>query len=393
MTAISSESSLQHRTLARRIEARLQELELKSQVRNVAALGGVSLCSNDYLGLCRDVRLKHALLEGIESSGRLAATGSRLLSGHHAIWDEVEDEFAAFAGTESALYFSSGFAANTGLLGSLLGPDDLVFSDALNHASIVDGIRLGRARKIIYPHCDLNWLESEMRRQTNVSGAKIIATESIFSMDGDRAPLRELFSLADKYGAELIVDEAHATGTCGPNGRGLVAELGLQGQVLAVVHTCGKALASTGAVVCGSLVLKRFLINHARSFIFSTALPPYIGHQVRAALRLAAAMESERTHLASLSATLRERLRSLGFHHETSRSQIVPLILGSSAEALSFAEALGQHGFAVRAIRPPSVPRGTERLRLSLTASLSKDQIERFAAVVASVAPRENIRE
>jgi hypothetical protein len=210
MTAITSESPLQHRALSGRIEARLRDLELQSQMRDVEALSGVSLCSNDYLGLSRDVRLKQALLEGIEISGRLAATGSRLLSGHHPIWDEVEDEFTGFAGTESALYFNSGFAANTGLLGARPRQDDVVFSDALNHASIVDGIRLGRARKIIYPHCDLNWLKNEMRRRTNVAGAKIIVTESIFSMDGDCAPLRELFALGDKYGAEVIVDEAHA---------------------------------------------------------------------------------------------------------------------------------------------------------------------------------------
>jgi 8-amino-7-oxononanoate synthase len=391
MTGIASKSSLQHRALTRRIEARLRELELQSQVRNVATLTGVNLCSNDYLGLSQNVRLKQALLEGVESSGRLAATGSRLLSGHHAIWDELEDEFAAFAGTESALYFNSGYAANTGLLGALLGQDDVVFSDALNHASIVDGIRLGRARNIIYPHCDLSWLENEICRQRNVSGARIIVTESIFSMDGDCAPLRELFALGKKYGAEVIVDEAHATGTCGPNGRGVVAELGLQKQALAIVHTCGKALASMGGFVCGSSALKRFLINHARSFIFSAALPPYLGYQVLAALRLASAMDRERKHLVSLSAKLRGCLRSLGFHNETSRSHIVPLILGSNGEALRFAEAIGKHGFAVRAIRAPSVPRGTERLRLSLTASITGDEIEHFATVVASVASREAI--
>src|SRR5205823_3406645 len=169
-------------------------------------------------------------------------------------------------------YFSSGFAANLGLFSSLPRPDDVVFSDALNHASIIDGIRLSRARKIVYPHCDLNFLETELRRQICLSGIKIIVTETIFSMDGDRAPLRELGWLAQRYGAELIVDEAHATGVCGPEGRGMLAESGVQGQVSAIVHTCGKALASMGAFVCGSRVLKRFLINHARSFIFSTAL-------------------------------------------------------------------------------------------------------------------------
>src|SRR5947209_4523239 len=273
---------------SQRMASRLEELKDQSLLRDLTLVHGVNLCSNDYLGLSNDARLKLALLQCIEQEERVASTGSRLLSGHTAAWDELETTFARFAGTEAALYFNSGFSANTGLLSSILDSSDVVFSDALNHASLIDGLRLSRARKVIYPHRDLDFLERELQKSMDSSGLRVmlrvIVTESIFSMDGDRAPLHDIFQLAERYGAEVIVDEAHATGVCGPQGSGLLAELGLQEQSLAIVHTCGKALASMGAFVCGSKVLKQFLINHARSFIFSTAMPPYLAGQINAAL-------------------------------------------------------------------------------------------------------------
>jgi len=369
--------------LTRRMEDCLADLERQSQLRELRMDTGVNFTSNDYLGLAGDARLKAALLEGIEECKRIGSTGSRLLSGHDAAWDELEDEFAAFAGSESSLFFASGFAANTGLLSALLGKDDLVFSDALNHASIIDGIRLSGAEKIIYPHLDLDSLEQALRAHQDHPGARLIVTESIFSMDGDRAPLPEIFQLASRYGAELIVDEAHATGVCGPEGRGLMAELGLQ--PLAIVHTCGKALASMGAFVCGSRTLREFLINRARTFIFSTAVPAYIAKQIRAALTLAASMEAERRYLTSLAASLKRKLLQVGFSCGSSTSHIVPVILGKNAEALSFATALNEQGFAVRAIRPPTVPEGTARVRLSLTAALNSSHIERLTDAMASI--------
>ena len=187
--------------------------------------------------------------------------------------------------------------------------------------------------------------------------------ESIFSMDGDRAPLRDLAALAARYDAELIVDEAHATGVCGPGGRGCVAEAGLSGRVFATVHTCGKALAAAGAFVCGSEALRRFLINRARTFIFSTALPPYFAAQVAAGMRLAAAMEAERAHLADLSSFLKNELLQNGFETAGSDSHIVPVVLGSNDTALAFAANLQARGYGIRAIRPPTVPPGTARLR------------------------------
>lgn len=364
---------------SQRMASRLEELKDHSLLRSLSLVRGVNLCSNDYLGLCSDPRLKRALLQCIEQEERVASTGSRLLSGHAAAWDELETTFARFAGTESALYFNSGFSTNLGLLSSVVDSGDVVFSDALNHASLIDGIRLSRARKVIYPHCDLGFLERELRQSMDSSRLRVIVTESIFSMDGDRAPLQDIFQLAERYGAEVIVDEAHATGACGPQGSGLVAELGLQPRALAIVHTCGKALASMGAFVCGSNVLKQFLINHARSFIFSTAMPPYLAGQIDAALKLAVSMDQERIHLSALASALRERLISMGQDCGPSSSHIVPLIIGSNEAALKVASQLQEQGFAVRAIRSPSVPPGTARLRLSLTASLNESDIEKFS--------------
>src|ERR1700752_1813813 len=260
--------------IVREMESALEDLRQRSQLREFAQLQGVNFCSNDYLGLAEDSRLKLAVLEAVEKSVRVGATGSRLLSGHDPVWNELEEEFAVFAGTEAALYFSSGYAANVGLLTSVLRKNALVFSDALNHASLIDGIRLSGARKEIYPHRDLNYLERVLRRHESETCRKVIVTESVFSMDGDVADLRAMQVLAERYGASLVVDEAHATAVHGPYGAGMVVEARLAGEVFATVHTCGKALASAGAFVCGTRVLREFLVNHARMLIFSTALPP-----------------------------------------------------------------------------------------------------------------------
>ncbi len=367
---------------SQRMASRLEALKAQMLLRDAALTLGVCLCSNDYLGLSNGPRLKLALLQCVEQEERVASTGSRLLSGHTEAWDELETTFAEFAGTESALYFNSGFSANIGLLSSVVDFSDVVFSDALNHASLIDGMRLSRARRIVYPHCDLDFLEHELRQSMDISGLRVIVTESIFSMDGDRAPLQHIFHLAERYGAEVIVDEAHATGVCGPQGSGLVAELGLQERALAIIHTCGKALASMGAFVCGSNVLKQFLINHARSFIFSTAMPPYFAGQINAALKLTIPMDQERIHLATLASGLRKRLASIGMDCGPSSSHIVPLIIGSNEGALQIAAQLQERGFAVRAIRSPSVPLGTARLRLSLTANVTEDDIQRFSSTL-----------
>ncbi len=361
-----------------RIAAELDELRRQRLFRTLDHPSGIPLSSNDYLGLASDPRLAAESIRAIRESGRVGSTGSRLLAGNSKDWERAEEEFAAFAGTEAALYFSSGYAANVGLLSAIARPGDLVFSDSLNHASLIDGMRLSGARKIIYSHGALARLEEDLGRHRREPGAKLIVTESLFSMEGDLAPLADLLALARKHGAELIIDEAHAVGVFGPEGRGLAFEAGIAREVLAVVHTCGKALGSAGAFVCANREVKQFLVNRARTFVFSTAAPPYLAQQIRAALAMARAMEAERAHLRSIAGTLRDGLRAEGFDVGPSASQIVPLVAGTSEAALGWAESLREDGFFVRAIRPPTVPDGSARLRLSLTANLSREDVDRL---------------
>ena len=366
----------------KRILAELSDLESRAELRHLETVHGIDFSSNDYLGLSTDPRMKQALLDGVNSASRIASTGSRLLSGQDEVWTLLEHNFSRWVGAEAALYFTSGYAANIGLLSALLRPEDVVFSDSANHASLIDGIRLAKCRRVIFPHLDLDFLEGELRRNSSVAGARMIVVESIFSMEGDRAPLADLAALAERYGAELVVDEAHAIGARGPRGSGCVAEAGLSARVLATVHTCGKALAAAGAFVCGSENLRRFLINRARTFIFNTGMPPYFASQVSAGMNLAAEAECERARLMELSVFLKNELRKNGFDTASSDSQIVPVILGPNDAAVNFAEYLKTRGFGVRAIRPPTVPAGTARLRLSLTAKLSKEILTDLVAVM-----------
>jgi 8-amino-7-oxononanoate synthase len=372
-----------------RLESELGALRQGSQLRNLSVPQGIDFNSNDYLGLGEDLRLRAAVTEALASGAPMGSGGSRLLSGHAHEWEELEEEFAIFAGTEASLFFTSGYAANLGLLGSVIRKEDTVFSDAANHASLIDGIRYAGARKVIFPHRDWDFLGSELRKAEGAPGEKFIVVESLFSMDGDRSPIGELADLAECHGAELIVDEAHAVGVWGPQGRGLVAEAGASRRVLASVFPCGKALASAGAFVCGSRTLKDFLINRARTFIFNTALPPYFAQQIKAALRAVKEGESLRRRVRESSRFMREELRRAGFDTGASDSQIIPVIAGSNQLAVEYAAGLGAAGYAVRAIRPPSVPEGTARLRLSMTAKLQQVDLEAFAAQLCQV--RENL--
>jgi 8-amino-7-oxononanoate synthase len=365
-----------------RILAELSDLESRAELRQLETVHGIDFSSNDYLGLATDPRMKKSILESVNSAKRIASTGSRLLSGHEEAWAVLEHDFARWVGAEAALYFTSGYAANIGLLSALLRTEDVVFSDSANHASLIDGIRLAKCRRVIFPHNDLDFLEDQLRLNSAVSEARVIVVESIFSMEGDHAPLADLAALGERYGAELIVDEAHAIGVRGPRGSGCVAEAGLCDRVLATVHTCGKALAAAGAFVCGSENLRRLLINRARTFIFSTALPPYFVSQVAAGMNLAADAETGRARLLELSAFLRRTLRSNGFYIAGVDLQIVPVILGYNDAALHFAGYLQTRGFGVRAIRPPTVPPGSARLRLSLTANHSQEILANLVAAM-----------
>jgi 8-amino-7-oxononanoate synthase len=375
---------------SRRIEAELAELESRNQLRRLSAIEGVNLCSNDYLGLATDPRLIKAVTSAFAKGTLVSSTGSRLLSGNAGVWEDLESEIAQFMGSEAALYFNSGYSANAGVLAALIRPADVVFSDSANHASIIDGLRLSGARKVIFPHRDMDSLERELRKHSS-AGQKFIVTDSIFSMDGDRAPIADLVALAERYGAELIIDEAHATGVVGPQGKGLVAGAGLSDRVLATIHPCGKALASMGCFVCCSEKLKQYLVNHARTFIFSTALPPYIASQTRAAIRIVAAADRQRSDLAALAAFLRDRLREAGFDIGSGDSQIIPIFLGENERAVRCAAALNEAGFGVRPIRPPSVPAGTARLRISLNAKLSTGDLARFVDTLVSIRDREEV--
>jgi 8-amino-7-oxononanoate synthase len=371
--------------MKQRILAELADLESRKQLRHLETARGIDLGSNDYLGLATDSRMMQAVRDALDAAPRVASTGSRLLSGHDEGWTVVENNFARWIGAEAALYFTSGYAANIGLLSAILGPDDVIFSDSANHASLIDGMRLAKSKRVIFPHLDLNALEAELRWTHSGSGGRFIVVESVFSMDGDRAPLREIAALAARYEAELIVDEAHATGVFGPEGRGCVAEAGLTGRVFATVHTCGKALAAAGAFVCGSEPLRRFLINRARTFIFNTALPPYFAGQVAAGMQLAGVAEAERAQLADLSAFLRNALLGHGFDIAGSESHIVPIVLGSNDSALAFASPLQSRGYGIRAIRPPTVPPGTARLRVSLTAKLTQAILADFVDALVHI--------
>jgi 8-amino-7-oxononanoate synthase len=371
--------------LEQRIRAELADLKSRAQLRHLEAPRGVDLSSNDYLGLAADPRMKLAVRESLDAAPRMASTGSRLLSGHDQAWTALENEFARWIGAEAALYFTSGYAANAGLLGAVLRPEDVVFSDSANHASLIDGMRLAKARRIVYPHGDLDALEDGLRRNPSGSGVRFIVFESVSSMNGDLAPIGDLVLLADRYGAELIVDEAHATGVCGPAGRGCVTEAAPAGRVFATVHTCGKALASAGAFVCGSESLRRLLINRARTFIFSTALPPHFAAQAAAGMRLAAEADKERALLFALGDIFRNALRQDGFDLAGSESHIVPVVLGSNDAAIAFASRLQARGYGIRAIRPPTVPPGTARLRISLTARLNKSLLADLAGGMTAV--------
>ncbi|MBV8513659.1 MAG: 8-amino-7-oxononanoate synthase [Acidobacteria bacterium] len=370
----------------------LRALEKREQRRTLVDMGAASgpscalinLCSNDYLALSQSEELHSAAIEAVRTAPRVGGTGSRLLSGHTRDWDSLEQEFAEFAGTEAALYFGSGYAANIGLLTSVLRKDDVIFSDELNHASLIDGIRLSGARKVIYRHVDFNDLETALREASYATGRKLVVTETVFSMDGDIVNVAELAALCSRYDAGLILDEAHAIGVHGPYGRGIAAAAGFTTDVIAMTYSCGKALASVGAFVCSSATLREHLINHARTFIFSTAMPPYMAGQIRAALQIARRMDRERAELLANATRLTTALQSQGYDTAASASQIIPVIIGANDEAVATAEFLQHEGFAVRAIRPPTVPPGRARLRLSLTSAIPASEFNRLSNCLAA---------
>ncbi|MDH7803942.1 MULTISPECIES: 8-amino-7-oxononanoate synthase [unclassified Rhizobium] len=364
-------------------EVKLAGLHRKSRLRALTPQAGVDFTSNDYLGLADAPRLKAAINAAIERGVPVGAGGSRLLRGNHPEHEALEAEAAAFFGAEKTIYFGSGFAANVALFSTLPLRDDLVLHDELIHASVHDGIAAGKAKAVAVPHNQVEAFEREINhwRQAGGKGRPWIAVESLYSMDGDYAPLAALSDLAEKHGGFLVVDEAHATGVFGPGGRGLAAELEGRGNVVAL-HTCGKALGLSGALLSLPAVLANYLINRARGFIYSTAPSPLMAAAVREALRIVADEPWRRTRLEELINFAGEQLRSrLGV--TPSGSQIVPVMIGDNARALKIAASMRDGGFDVRAIRPPTVPEGTARLRISITLNVDESQIAAMIGLLA----------
>jgi len=343
------------------------------------------LCSNNYLGLAEHPRVREAAA-GAAMRWGAGAGASRLISGNMEPHRLLEERLAAFKGYEAALLFGSGYLANIGAISALAGPGEVVFSDQLNHASIVDGCRLSRAETFVYRHGDVEHLTWGMREAEG--RGSLIVTDGVFSMDGDVAPLAELVGLARRHRCRLMVDEAHATGALGPGGRGSVAAAGLSGEVDLVVGTLGKALGSYGAYVCASAELTEYLLNTARSFIFSTAPPPPALSAALAALELLEA-EPERVERLRANATaLRSGLATEGLVVGDSETQIVPLEVGDAAPTMELCERLLERGVFAQGIRPPTVPEGSSRLRFSVMATHDEGEL-REAARLAGEAARE----
>jgi glycine C-acetyltransferase/8-amino-7-oxononanoate synthase len=341
------------------------------------------LCSNDYLGLANHPRVRGAAAEAAMRWGA-GAGASRLISGNMQPHSRLEKRLAAFKGYESALLFGSGYLANTGTIAALAGRGEVVFSDQLNHASIIDGCRLSRAETFVYRHGDLDHLAWGLRAAGD-RGA-LIVTDGVFSMDGDVAPLADLSDLAQRHGCRLMVDEAHATGALGPGGRGSVAAAGLSGEVDLVVGTLGKALGSYGAYVCANRELTEYLLNTARSFVFSTAPPPPVAAASLAALELLEGQPQRVERLTENAATLRRALRDTGLAIGSSQTQIIPIEVGDAPLTMELSERLLERGVFAQGIRPPTVPEGSSRLRFTVMSTHRGAELEHAAKLVGEAA-------
>ena len=359
----------------------LADLTRANRRRALIANVGIDFASNDYLGLSTDPHLAQAVTKAIARHVPVGSGGSRLLRGNHPEHELLEEEAERFFGSEAAIFFSSGYAANTALFATLPQTGDLIVHDELVHASAHEGMRLTRAERRSAPHNDAGAVEGIIVqwRRGGGSGTAWIAVESLYSMDGDRAPLEDLAAIADRHGAILLIDEAHATGVFGSEGRGLAGHLEGRPDVV-TLRTCGKALGTEGALVCGPRIVCDFLINRGRAFIFSTAPSPLMASAVRAALRIVADEPERRERLWRLIAHAGRSLAPFGV--TPTGSQILPLILGDDGRAMRVAAALQAAGYDVRGIRPPTVPLGTSRLRISITLNASTDDVVGLAAVL-----------
>ncbi|MGX9574244.1 8-amino-7-oxononanoate synthase [Mesorhizobium sp. f-mel] len=371
------------RVLLDRYEASLRGLARKNRLRTLITRSGLDFASNDYLGLARSRRMAQALAAALAAGTPVGATGSRLLRGNTPEHEALEAKAADFFGAERALLFGSGYVANFAVLTTLPQKGDLIVLDELNHASAHEGAQAGRAEVMEATHNDANAVNDAIRawRAKGGSGRVWIVVESLYSMDGDRAPLRELIEVADRHDAFLFADEAHATGVYGPGGRGLAHHLEGRDNVL-VLHTCGKALGGSGALVTAPAVLCDYLVNRCRPFIYATAPSPLMAVAAATALDILVDEPDRRERLASLVALAGKRAEALGLL--ASGSQILPVIVGDNARAMALAEALQARGFDVRGIRPPTVPEGTARLRISLTLNVGEADVSALFDALAA---------
>ena len=368
------------------LHERLDEIRQEGLYRQLDPPRGVDFCSNDYLGLSQDPKFLKAILDRLESAGPspFSPTSSRLLRGNTSEHLRIEKRLAQFKGAEAALIFPTGYQANIGLLTALLSPEDRVLSDAHNHASIIDGLRLSRCRKIIFPHLNTQAVEEALQKPH--SGRTFLVTESLFSMDGDMAPLTHYGKLLQSHGAYLIVDDAHATGLYGEErGSGLTEHCGMEKQAVATISTFGKALGLFGAFVAGSRSLIEFLINECRPFIFTTATPPVLLLGIEAALDSVHNQPERRQQVCRLADRLRLQLSQGELDTLGSCGPIVPVLIGDNNRTVEVALRLQSGGFDVRAIRPPTVPPNTARLRISVHADHTEDEIDQLATATVEV--------
>jgi 8-amino-7-oxononanoate synthase len=369
-------------SLEARVGERMSAIRDAQLLRTLRPPAGVDFSSNDYLGLAANPLIKRAMIGAVEQHG-CGSTGSRLLRGERDAFSAVERTFAAFKHTERALYFSSGYLANLAVLTTLPEDGDVIFSDERNHASLIDGIRLSAASRVVFPHANLGELAGALRGRP-ATGHAFVVTESLFSMDGDIPPLADYAALCRSAGATLIVDEAHAVGLYGAGGSGLIEASGIERDVCVSINTAGKALGVAGAFVAGPAWAIDYLIQAGRPFVFSTAPPPSLAAALEASLDIVITEPERRIQLAGRVKHLRDALAAAGIIVPAGLTQIVPVVLGDNDRALRAASELQANGFDVRAIRPPSVAPGTARLRISVNLNLSEETIDRFVSALSA---------
>jgi 8-amino-7-oxononanoate synthase len=378
------------------LSSRLRELEQAGLTRRRRLVDGpqgphlrvdgttyLAFCSNDYLGLASHPALAQAAGRALEQYG-VGAGASGHLCGHTRVHEALEESLARFVRLPRALHFSTGYMANLGVLPSLAGPGDVIFSDRLNHASLIDAARLSRADVVVYPHCDVEALDLQMRQSTQRS--KLIVTDAVFSMDGDLAPLPQLLALCERHDAWLVVDDAHGFGVLGRSGAGSLSHWNLISERIVYVGTLGKAAGVFGAFVAADSDVVEWILQRARTYMFTTASPPMLAAALLAALEVIGSESWRRQHLAGLIERTGSALRELRWHTLPSATAIQPLIIGSNSEAMSLMESLRRDGIWVPAIRPPTVPPGTARLRISLSAAHTEQDLDRLLNALRRIA-------